>query len=889
MSRRSSRPRDFRLPWRTNSRIRADLDTELEFHLEMRAEELMKKGMSASEARCEAEREFGDRVYTRDYCERMDRGGDRSDRLRELVGSIWHDLRVTARGVRLRPGYAAVVIATLALGVGANTAVFSVLDSVLLRGLPFPHADRLVSVDELNLRNGRIRSDIAAAEYLDWTARQRSFAGIAVHGQSALTYDDGKSPLMLAGRRVSANFFDVLGTRAAVGRTFASGEDRGVNRIVVLTNRAWTRLFGEDGSIVGRRITLGGDSYIVIGVLPADFLMPGMTPRDYFVPLDFNAAMADANRARKFHNLHGFGRVKDGVTIEAAAAELTSIARGIERENPGVSDGHLTTVLPLQQAMVGDVRPTILALMGAAIFVLLIAAANLANIALGRALLRRREFAVRAALGASRARLAHIALTESVSLSLVGGVIGALIAWKGTPALVALYPSAVPPSLDIHMNVTALAFALGIAAATGVVFGLAPVIDAQRARLTASLGDGARGSSAGRRQTRARNTLVVVQIALAIVLVVGAGLLVQTLSRLQSLNLGFTPKHVSFVWVNLTGPKYQEAQPINEFFQTVLTRLRTEPGVESAALAGALPLTGGSGSSLAIEGRPNLEPLPNVRYTVFSDGVLSTLGVPLISGRDFNERDTREGARVALINESLAKKFWPGQNPVGARIRLGPDPSAPWTEVIGVVGDYRQEELDAPVPPLAITAYRQDVWGALLITIKTTEPQKTLQSSIEKIVHDLDPAIAVGAPTPLDAMISGALGQRRFAMSVLAAFGAVALVLAIVGVYGVIAYSVTARRQEFGVRIALGAFPRQLVLGVLAYGARLAAVGLVIGIVAAAMLTRFLTTLLFQVRPLDAATFVGGAVVLVAATLVACWLPARRAARVDPVVAMRVE
>lgn len=883
------RRREVRLPWRNGARIRADLADELEFHLQMRAEELMAKGMDKADARREAEREFGDRERTRQYCERMDRGSDRADRVREWWSGFWQDLRMVARGARLRPGYAVVVIATLALGVGANTAVFSVLDSVLLRGLPFPHADRLVTVDELNLRVGRVRSDIAVAEYLDWSARQRSFVGIAVHGQSALTYDGTKAPVMLAGRRVSANFFDVLGTRAVLGRTFALGEDRGVNRVVVLTNGAWTRLFGEDKGIVGRRIVLGGDSYTVIGVLPSDFLMPGMTPRDYFVPINVDAAMADVNRARKWHFLHGFARVKDGVTIETAAAELTSIARSIERENPGVSDGHLTTVLPMQQAMVGDVRPTILALMGAAAFVLLIAAANLANLALGRALLRRREFAVRAALGATRARLARIALTESVSLSLLGGAIGAVIAWKGTPALVALYPSAVPPSLDIHINIVALAFALGISAATGVVFGLAPVTGSWRDRLTASLGDGARGSSAGRPHTRARNALVVVQIALAIVLVVGAGLLVQTLSRLQSLNLGYSPKNVSFVWVNLTGPKYRERQAITQFWETVLARLRREPGMESVALAGTLPLTGGSGASLAIEGRPNTAPLPDIRYSVFSDGLLATVGVPLVAGRDFNESDTREGARVALINESLAKKFWPGQNPIGAHIRLGPDPTEPWSEVVGVVGDYRQEELDAPVPPLAINAYRQDTWGGLLITVKSTEPAKTLQSVIETAVHDLDPAIAVGAPTPLGAMISGAVGQRRFAMSVLAAFGAVALVLAIVGVYGVIAYSVTARRQEFGVRIALGAFPRQLVMSVLAYGARLAAIGLVFGVVAAVFLTRFLSSLLFEVRPLDVGTFAGAALALVVATLAACWLPARRAARVDPVIAMRVE
>jgi predicted permease len=527
--------------------------------------------------------------------------------------------------------------------------------------------------------------------------------------------------------------------------------------------------------------------------------------------------------------------------------------------------------------------------MGAAGFVLLIAAANLASLALGRALLRQREFAVRSALGASRSRLVRVALTESVALALIAGAIGASIAWWGTPALLSLYPSAIPPSFAVRVNAISLAFALVAATVTGIAFGVAPVVAMRRDRLSASLGDGSRGSSAGRPQTRARSMLVVVQIALAIVLVVGAGLLLETLARFQALDLGFAPKNVSFVWVNLTGPRYGESKSIAQFWRTLLTRLHHEPTIESAALASSLPLTGGSGASLAIEGRANQAPLPEVRYGSFSDGVIKTIGVPIVAGRDFVESDALAAIKTVLINQAAARKFWPGQSPIGARVRLGPDPSEPWSEVVGVIGDYRQEELGVASPPLVIAMYQQDVWRGMLITVKSTASPKALQDIVGSAVHELDPSQAVGVPTSLGAMIDGELAPRRFAMSVLAAFSALALLLATVGVYGVIAYHVAARRQEFGIRVALGAFPRQLILNVLAYGTRLAVVGLVIGLVAATLLTRFLSTLLFQVRPLDIATFACAAAVLSAATIVACFVPARRAGNVDPVTAMRAE
>jgi predicted permease len=881
--------RDFRIPWRSRARIRADLDAELEFHFQMRAEELMTQGLNADDARREAEREFGDQAYTRAYCERLDRAGERDARWREWLAQLRQDLRLTARGIRLRPAYSAVVILTLALGVGANAAAFSVLDSVLLARLPFPRADRLLSVDELNLQTGAVHSDIAAAEYLDWACHTTRLTGIAMHGAQSLTYTGGTAPELLSGRRVSANFFDVLGVRAALGRTFAVGEDRGVNRSLVISDGAWKRLFGADPSIVGRAIPLGGDSYTIVGVLPESFVFPGNAPREIYTTIDFTRAMSDVNRARKFHFMHGIARLADGATLADARADLTAIARRAAHDNPATSTGHLVTVEPLGDALVRGVRPTILALMGAALFVLLIAAANLANLALSRSLLRRQEFAVRAALGASRARLVRLALVESVTLSLVGGAIGLAGAWWGTPIILHLYPHAVPSTFAVHVGALTFVVAFAAAAITGVAFGLIPALASWRSPLVRALRDGGRGASSGRVSMRARNALVVSQVAVTMVLVIGAGLLIQTLMSLQSVPLGFEAERTSMTWLTLAGPRYRDARSIVAFWDAVEARLRQERSIESVGLGGSVPLAGGSGASLAIEGRQNAEPLPPIRYTVFSDGMRRTLGIQLVAGRDFTHDDGPDVTPVVLINEAAAKKFFPDANPVGAHVRLGPDPSQPWAEIVGVVRDFRAEQLDADPAPMAISAARQDVWPAMFVTVRSARPTAEVSRIVAGAIHELDPSLAVGELVSLRTLVDGELGPRRFAMSILTAFGALALVLAIVGVYGVISYGVAARRQELGVRVALGALPSQLMSSVLRHGALLAAIGLAIGCGGAFAMTRFLANLLFGVRPLDAGTFAAAGAVLAAATLVACWLPARRAARADPMAVLRQE
>lgn len=885
-----TRPRRaFRFPWRTRAQIRADLDEELEFHHRMRTEELVREGMSEADARREAEREFGDEAYTRRYCEELDRASQREIRVRDAVRDVAHDLRIALRGLVHRPAYAVVVILSLALGVGANTAVFSVLDSVLLRRLPFPHAERLVTVDELNLRANHERSDIAPAEYLAWVRAQTRFDGIAVHGFRSMTLTGGAAPEMLTGSRVSANFFDVLGVHAALGRTFRAGEDATPNRLVIIPDGTWRRLFGADSSIVGKQILLGGDSYTVIGVLPPQFVFPGRSNVQFFEPIDFAAATQDANRAWKFHRYHGFARLKAGVSIADARAELTTIARRLGQERPETNAGHLTTVLPLDEAIVGNARTTILALMGAAVFVLLIAAANLANLALSRALARRSEFAVRAALGASRWRLVRLALTESLALSVIGGGAGLGVAYVGTPLLLRLYPSALPPSFTAGFSVAALVFAIGAALGTGVLFGLAPALAATRTQLVGALRDGSRSVSGGRPRSRARNTLVVMQVALAMVLVVGAGLLIQTLARLQSLDLGYQPRGVSTVWLSLSGPRYSKGDAIVAFWDALRRRLVQERSIESVGLAGAVPFAGGSGASLAIDGAPNVQPLPELRYSVYSPGFRATIGVPLLAGRDFNELDRAGGQDVVLINDAAAKRFWPGQSPIGARIRLGPDPSVPWATVVGVIGDFKQEGLESATRPLAIQNSRQDVWSSMFVAMRSRQSALELGAIVKKAVRELDPAIAVGEVTPLASFLGGELAPRRFAMSILGVFSIIALLLAAVGVYGVIAYGVSARRRELGVRVALGAVPQKLAASVLAQGVALAVTGLVLGTVGAVLLTRFLANLLFGVGRLDAPTFIIAAVILGAATLIACWIPARRAAHADPMSVLREE
>jgi predicted permease len=878
--------RYIRLPWRSDERIRADLDTELQFHIAMRQEELVGNGMSEDEARRESVREFGDLAYTRQYCEALDRSSEQEARRADWLSELAGDVRHSVQGMVRRPGFALIAILTLALGIGANAAVFSVLQSVLLRPLPYAEPDRLALVDEHNVRADVAHSDIAPGEYLDWVRDQRTFDGIAVYTNASLTYTGGSAAERLSARAVTANFFDVLGVRPAIGRTFVAGEDQGVHRVAVIADGLWQRLFGADSAIVGRTAMFNGTAYEIIGILPPEFVFPGQTPQ-LFVPADMAAAAADPNRVRKFHRFHGFGRLRPGVSFAQARADLVAISRAGERAHPDESLGHLATVEPLRSALVSDVRPVILALMGAAAFVLLIACANVANLSLSRAISRRREFAVRAALGAGRGRLIRQALTESTTLAVVAGAVGAAVAWRGTPLLLALYPSALPPTYTVSVDVRVLPFSIVLATATGLVFGLIPALGASRTDAVTTLRDGSRNSTGGVGGMRIRRVLLVTQVALAMVLLVGAGLLIRTLAGLQSIPLGFAPDNVATTWVSVSGPRYQTRQDLIDFWDVLLERLAREREIQSVAISGSTPLNGGSGASLAIDGRPNAEPLPELRYTVASEDFLQTLQVPLRAGRGFTREDRAAPRGVVIINEAAARRFWPEGDPIGARVRLGPDPSEPWMEVIGVAGDYRQESLSDPAPPLAITMFGHDVWSTLALTMRTSASTDRVKEIVGAAIREIDPAIAVGTVGTISGLVDETLAPRRLAMALLGVFAGIAFALAVIGVYGVVGYGVAARAREFGIRIALGALPRSVTSLVLHEGTRLAVLGLVLGTLGAVALTRFMAGMLFGVEPVDALTFAIVGALLLAATLVACAIPARQAASADPARTLR--
>ena len=575
--------------------------------------------------------------------------------------------------------------------------------------------------------------------------------------------------------------------------------------------------------------------------------------------------------------------------VPQAAADLLAITRRLEREYPKDNAGHYATVESLDDALVGEVRPAILVLMGAATFVLLIACANVANLALSRALSRRREFGVRVALGASAGRILRQSLTESLFIALLGGACGYVVARLVTSALLALYPGALPQTFTVHVDATALVFATFVSLLTGVFFGLAPALASSRNDVQPSLRDGARGSTHGREGIRLRRSLVVVQVALAIVLLVGSGLLARTLANLQSVELGFEPAQVAMVDVPLSGARYESRDAIISFWDALLERMRADRALDAAALGSAVPLWGGSGASLAIENRVVAGPLPEVRYYAVSDGYFETLGIGTAYGRLFTSTDRATSPMVAVVNEAAARTFWPNEPVIGARIRLGPDPKDPWREIIGVVRDARFDRIDGPSRPAAFVLHRQDAWNEMLVAIRSRLGAREVRDRVRVAVRDLDPAIAVNEAQTMEGVLGGELARRRFAMALLGAFAAIALVLAVVGIYGVVAYSVTTRMQELGVRVALGARAEQIIGLVMGQGVGMAVIGLVFGTVGAAALSRLLRGLLYGVAPLDLATFTAAPALLLVATALACWVPARRASRVDPVEALRAE
>ncbi|HEU0091249.1 MAG TPA: ABC transporter permease [Vicinamibacteria bacterium] len=813
-------------------------------------------------------------------------GGGDMDRLGQ-------DIRYALRALGQHRSFAIVAVLTIALGVGANTAIFSVVNAMLLQPLPYPAADRLVMVWTTT---GSGNNAAAWPEYLDWRAQSRAFEEMGVwRGQSVTLTGGDAEPDRAFGAFVSASFFDVVGARARLGRTFRPEETDPTTAqpVAVISHGLWTRRFGADPGIVGRTLVLNGQPRTVVGVLGPEF-EGGRAPFDgWFMGTEVWLPVADfpnANGlARGQTELLVAARLRPGTTVAAAQADLALVARRLEQAYPDTHAHRSVTIVPLHEQLVAGVRPALLLLLGAVGLVLLIASANVANLLLARASSRQRELALRSALGASRRRLLAQLLTESVVLALAAGALGAVIGSFALRGLVALVPADAGLPAALGIDRTVLAFTAGLSLMTGVMFGLVPALQASRPDLVAVLREGGRPVGGAARR-RFRDGLVVAEIALSLVLLVGAGLLLRSVLALQGADPGFRTDRLLTMEFRLPTARYARPAQIAAFFRAILERMRAVPGVESVALVRAVPFSGNGGSSpYEIEGRAPAPPGrdPRTQTNIVSPGYFRTMGIPILQGRDIEERDTAEATPVAVVSATFARTAWPGQAPLGKRLRF--KGVERWLTVVGIAGDVKHGSfVDAPAPQ-AYTPHEQDPRIFACVVARTAGDPMTAAASLRQAIWTVDPQQPVWKVRSMEALLAGARGPARALSILIALFAAVALLLAAVGIYGVMAYLVAQRTREIGIRMALGASARSVVLMVVGRGLALTLIATLLGIAGAAALTRTLATLLFGVGPLDPVTFVAAAVVLGGVALLACYLPARRAARVDPVVALAEE
>ena len=809
--------------------------------------------------------------------------------------TFWQDIRFGARMLWKRPGFTAVAVLTLALGIGANTAIFSLVNAVLLKPLPFAEPERLVMLWEDATRIGFPRNTPAPANFVDWKAQTTSFEGMAAVSWVSLNLTGRGEPQKLGGHAVTADLFPLLGVRPALGRVFTDEEQKpgSDSRVVILSHGLWRDTFGGEASVVGRDLLLSGEKYTVVGVMPAGFQFLDPNVR-LWVPL----ALSPEDWAnRGGHYLTVVGRLKPGVSVGQADADLKAVMARISREYPDQAAEIGAFVLPLREQVAGDVRRPLLMLVVAVAFVLLIACANVAGLLLARSAARRREIAVRAALGASRMRVVRQLLTESALLSAAGGAAGLLLALWSFAFLRQLVPPSLALSAGLSVDARALGFTLLVSLVTATLFGLAPALQASKTDLAASLKEGAgRGAVGGGAGRSLRGAFVVAEVALALVLLVGAGLLIQSLQRLRGQYAGIRPENVLTLRTVLPDNKYRDHAQRDAFYDAVLARVRSLPGVVAAGYTTTVPLTWKGGTSrLTIEGRapkPGLGDDANHRQV--TPDYLRALGLPLKTGRYIEESDGPRSQPVAVVNEAMARAFWPGADPLGKRFKVGgPASPNPWLTVVGVVADVRQMGLDAPVKPEMYLPFKQvnyNQWFAPgYLVIRTSAEPASLTAAVRREVHAVDPEQPVSNVQTMAEILGEESAQRRVGMTLLAAFAGLALLLASLGIYGVLSFFVAQRTQEIGVRLALGASPRSILALVLGKGMRLTLAGLGLGLLGAFALTRLIESQLFGVSASDPVTYAGLALLLACVALLACYLPARRATKVDPMVALRYE
>ncbi len=807
--------------------------------------------------------------------------------------AIRQDVAFGLRMLRRQPGFTAVAVLALALGIGANTAIFSVVDSVLWRPLPFARGDEVVALGEARPREGRINGPVAPADYFDWRRDSQSFTAMAAYNETALNLTESGEPERLRGLAVAPGFLAALGVGPAFGRDFAADEETfGRHRVVVLTDALWRRRFGADGSIVGRTVTFDGNPYEVVGVLPARFWWP--TKPDLLVPL----ALDEHDRTlRAAHFLRIVARRSSGVSFTQAREEMAVIGRRLSAAFPVENANHTTAVLPLREALVGDTRTALLVLLSAVGLVLLIACANVATLLLARATTRQKELAIRMAVGGGRVRLIQQMLTESLVLAMAGGTVGLLLAVWSLEGLRGILPaqfSELPGIDQLSLDARVLAAAFVVSLVTGLAFGLAPALVASDERVGATLNEGARGTSGGAGGRRLRSALVVAELALSLVLLVGAGLLMASFWNLTEVSPGFRPDHLVTMRVTLPASRYAEPARAVAFYQGVFDRLRTMPGVERVAVSSAPPFTGLDGRlNLEVEDRTIESPFPvRAHPRVVSSDYFQAMGIPLVRGRVFTDRDTADATTVAIINQSAVKRFWPGMNPIGERISVG-DP-ARWREIVGVVGDIKHDGLDAETTPEVYMPFQQEFTAlgtalirGLSVVVRTSADESAMAPLMRSAVAGVDNQQPVGQIRTMDDLIAQSVAPRRLNLMLLAVFALVAVTLTAAGLYGVMAYLVTQRTREIGVRMALGATPSSVLGLVLRQAGVMTSAGILIGLAGAYALARYLASLLFNVSAADPMVYAAVSLVLAIVAFLAIVIPCSRATRVDPLTALR--
>ena len=799
------------------------------------------------------------------------------------VDMLMQDVLYAFRVLLQRRAYTALVVLTLAVGIGAATAVFSAIDAVLLRPLPYRDPSRLVQVFENDRVNHRPRYPVAPANWEDWRASTHAFEYLTAFSEGGGSLSAGAEPFHASVPAVATDFFDTLGVPPRLGRTFVHVD--GVpphHRVLVLSDRAWRNHFGQDPQVIGRRVTFNGSDYQIVGVMPAGFAFPTREV-DAWRPV---AETPDLSQTRARHFLAVIGRVRQGVSLEEAAADLESVAVADQHRYPATNDQRGTTMVSLSEAVSGDARVPML-LIGAAVALLLaIGAVNVANLTLVEATSRRREIAVRAALGANRLRIVRQLLAEGLLLACAGGLLGIVIARVAVQLFARLAVDYVPRVDHITIDGRVLAFAALASLGTGVLFGLVPALAASRPDVQQELREGARG--AVRRSRGVRSVLVIVEFAAAVVLVIGAGLVARSFWNVLSVQPGFAASHVLTASVELP-PRYEDDAPVVQFYDRVLARLSARPGVRAVGIVNNLPVSGNAWTSwLTIEHAPRAagEP-PEVGYRTASPGYFGTLEIPIVEGRGLSDGDNATALKVAVVNRTLAERFFPDGHAVGARIRLGPNPKAPWRTIVGIVGDVHHDGPDSPVDPEAFLPAAQDVNTDMQLAVRVDGDPEALVGAIREAVHEADPTVTVWQFRTMDDIVDEHLAPRRLAMLVIEAFAVLALALALVGIYGVLSYTVSQRVPEIGVRMALGAQRTEILRQTIGDGLRLAVPGVMIGLAIAAAASRLISVVLFGVSPTDPTAYAMlSAGVLVVAAL-ACYLPARRASRVDPLTAIR--